>query len=102
MNKKKLIIVSLLGILLLILVIFLINWTKDSKNSPNEPEKVFVPEYLNSEEKQSLGIPEEAKIQVINRDNNGKVSIYKVVESDNQVVNPEEVSPLSPRTEQSE
>lgn len=102
MNKRKIIISIILGGLLLVLVILLINRVQDSKEPQRESEKVFIPEYLSSEEKQSLGIPEEANIQVINRNSDGEVSVYKIVESGAQAINPEEIAPISPRTSQTE
>lgn len=99
MNKKKIIIIFAVAAFLVILLLLLIREGGPKIFNKGEDEKVFVPEFLSSSEKQSMGIPEETKIQVINRDKDGEVSIYRVIESDDQIVNPGEIGPISPRTE---
>lgn len=99
MNKKKIIIILVVAALLLLTALLVIRRNNPDVFRDKEKEKVFIPEFLSSSEKQSWGIAEETRIQVINRNENGEVSVYRVIESDDQVVNPEEMGPVSPRTQ---
>ena len=43
-------------------------------------------EYMGTEEKNSLNIPDSQKIQVLSRDEEGMVTAYKIINSDSDVV----------------
>lgn len=103
MNNKK--IITVVGSLaLIILIVFLVFsfFKKDELLNYNqdEPEEIiFQPEFLNEEEKQVLGIPLENKIQVLGRDDNNEISVYRVIRNDEDIIDPREIGPLSPQIE---
>jgi predicted permease len=101
LDKKKIIIIasSFLALLLIIfLIIFLVkkNGTK-SNNNTNVP-KSFTPNFLTVAEKTKLGIPVDAKIEAITRDQKGEVTVYKVIKNDSDIVDPAQVKPISSRS----
>jgi len=98
MTKKKIIIIASGAVFLIfILVLLLINNRNSNIKSGSSRDNVFVPEFLSVDEKQSLGIPEHEQIQVISRDENNEVLVYKIIEEGAQAVNPQNIAPLSPR-----
>lgn len=101
MDKKKIIVIaSAVLVILLIIISLVIYKNKQAKNleEMNKQEKVFVPEFMSAEEKAKLEIPADAKIQAVTRDANGEVSVYRVIKSDSDIVDPATVGPISPRT----
>lgn len=102
MSRKNIIIISIATIFLISTSIFFIKNNRLNVFNDADNEEIFIPEFLSSVEKQSLGIPEENNIQVVTRDDNGEVLVYRVIESDDQVINPGDVESVSPRTMESE
>lgn len=104
-NKKIIIIASSAVVLLLILISVWIFFakSKQSSNNPLEPNKnnshnLPAIEYLNEAEKNKLGVSPETKIQALGRDENGEVTVYKVIKSESDVVtDPAKVEAVSPR-----
>lgn len=101
MNKKTLLVIILSGLVILALIflgIFL--YQKNKKQTPTGNinfKKEFAPEFLSVEEKQKLSIPPEAKIQAMTRDENGEIEVYRIIKTDNDIVDPDTVGPISPR-----
>jgi len=99
-NKKKVIIILIVLIILLSLPWFISLVKKevfDNSNSDGAVETIFEPEFLSDTEKQSLGIPIEETIQVMSRDMNNEISVYRVINDENKVVDPSQIIPLSPQ-----
>ncbi len=105
--KNKKFLFSALGILLIILIVALaiIFWSKKSPEG-GEPgsltdaagKNLPAPEFLTDEEKDSFGLPAEVKAQALTRDVSGKILVYKIIKSDNDVVlDPAAIGPISPR-----
>lgn len=86
-KKQKIIGFSLLILILLIIFGFLFFYNKqravlsDSTNS-----SVLKPVFLNKAEKTALNIKPETKIQVIKRNSEGKIILYKVIKNDSDIV----------------
>jgi len=101
MNRKKIIIISLITLLFFLIIVGVLIFKKNQINQNNESnleEKIFVPEFLSTEEKIKLEIPAEAKIQAITRDPEGEIKVYRVMKNDSDIVDPATVGPISPRT----
>ncbi len=87
MEKKKIVLVSLISLLLIILVamVLLVLKGEDKK----EIETVYEPQFLSLEQKTEFGLKPETKAQVF-YDEEGNL-IYKIIRDDKDVVsNPEE------------
>lgn len=101
LDKKKIIIIasSVLALLLIIfLIIFLTKKNGNVSDNNTDVPKSFTPDFLNVAEKTKLGIPVEAKIQAMTRDQQGEVTVYKVIKNDSEIVDPSQVKPASPRS----
>ncbi len=95
MNKKNIIFlifgaVIIFGIISLIVFMYQKN-NKENNFNISPIEKKFVPDFLSSEEKSKLGISDEIKIQVMARDENGQVKVYRAIKNDSDIVNPDQV-----------
>ena len=56
------------------------------------------PDFLSEEEKDGFGLPAEAKVQSLKRDENGQVMVYKIIRSDSDIIlDPAGIAPISPR-----
>lgn len=101
LDKKKIIIIasSVLALLLIIfLIMFLARKSGNVSNNNTNVSTSFTPDFLNVEEKTKLGIPVEAKIQAMMRDQQGEVTVYKVIKDDSEIVDPAQVKQTSPRS----
>lgn len=100
MNKRlKIIIIASVCLIILIIIALVVLINRQNLGLLGKPvAEKFTPDFLSLEEKQSIGIPAEANIQVISRDSEGGVSVYKVVNSEGEAINPQEVKPISPRS----
>lgn len=59
------------------------------------------PEFMSDSEKKVFGLPSETKVQVISREKDGEISVYKIIRSDSDVVsNPSLLPPISPRSQE--
>jgi len=97
--KKKKIIIIIVACLVVILAIFLTVYLKNRAATSNHaaPAANFTPDYLNSAEISTLGLPSGTKVQALKRGANGEVMVYKVIRSSKALVNPSNVGPISPR-----
>lgn len=106
-NKKILIISSLALMVLIIIVVIFVSGHKSSgnkalNNSGSEvvlPPKVVgaTPEFLTDSEKTQLGIPAAEKIQTLERDASGAVTVYKIIKNDSDIVSDRtKIGPISP------
>ncbi len=95
-NKKILIIFSVL-ILAVVIALILLNSKYSLVGRLGLQEEVFEPEFLSVSEKQELGIPDNEIIQVLLRNANNEVAVYRVLDSEDEAVNPQDIGPISPR-----
>ena len=101
MNKKKVIIISAI-LLVLILIILLVVFRKKTDSTiidvnsglVGKTTEKNVPSFLTSAEKAKLKIPDDKKIQAITRDENGEVTVYKIINKDSDVVDPSQIKPI--------
>lgn len=96
-NKKIIILLSGLLILVIVLVVWLIVRQSNVLNNSLDSQTVFSPEFMTADEKIKLGIPLEENIQIITRDENNSVSVYKVLDQNETAIDPNQIEPLSPR-----
>lgn len=99
LNKKKITIISAVGILLLAAILLIVFFVKKNEPLPeikSIDKNGFTPDILNVEEKTKLGIPVEAKIQAMTRDENGEVTVYKIIKNDSDIIDPKEVGTVTP------
>ena len=102
MDKKKIIIISVIS-LVLILIISLVIFRKKNNSAiidvnsglVGKTTEKTVPSFLTSAEKTKLRIPDDKKIQAITRDENGEVTVYKIINKDSDVVDPSQIKPIS-------
>ena len=100
MNKKKIIIVSLVALVIVAGLLFILlnnSKTKGWRDRQNQPAEVFEPDFLTPAEKAKFDIPAEVKVQSLSRDENGEVMVYRIIRNEVDVVDPEKVAPVSPR-----
>lgn len=102
--KKKYIKIIILVILAAIisLVIYLLVLRSLAGNENNNATKVipietFTPEFMSASEKEELKLPAESKAQIIKRDAQGGVMVYKLIKNETDAVNPAKIGPISPR-----
>ena len=101
MNKKKIIIISAIS-LILISIILLVVFRKKTDSTiidvnsglVGKTTEKNVPSFLTSAEKAKLKIPDDKKIQAITRDENGEVTVYKIINKDSDVVDPSQIKPI--------
>ena len=92
MIKKKYIIVLSVVVLILVVIslsVFLLKSTIKKENT--SASKKFTPEFLSTAELNSFRIATSTKVEVIKRDQAGKVIIYRIIRSDDDIVNPDDV-----------
>lgn len=99
-NKKRLIIISALSLVVIILGLILLFSSRTSQ--PVEPSQVTVPlantpEFLDKTEKAKLGISPDLKVQALKREADGQLSVYKIINQASDIVaDPSKIGPLSP------
>lgn len=93
MKNKKIIII--LGFLIILFLLVGIVWFVNNNNKHQadyqkiiDQEEKFTPEFLNDVEKRALDIDVNKKIQVITRDQNGEVAVYRIINQEVDIVNP--------------
>lgn len=98
--NRKIIIFSLLGLALLIIILLLVSRTKNNNNQLTKPgSTVLNPVFLSDKEKADpyINVKPETKIQVLKRDAAGRVVLYKVINSDSDIVTDlNQVKPIVP------
>ena len=88
MDKSKKIIIVLGTILVIVLVFIVVLVLKEKKQeiveTPNTEEVSSVTEFMTTEEKETLmlEVTPETRIQVISRDENGKINAYKIIKNE--------------------
>lgn len=90
MNKKN-IIIMIVGIILISLLVVLLLKQDNHFNKVNTRQKTvhksaYTPEFLSDKEKSELNIPSNVKVQVLKKNSDGKVEIYKIIRHDWDVV----------------
>ena len=96
-NKNLYIIITAgVGLILIIALAFILFPAKKNIPLPSATS-TYQPEFLNAGEKQTFGLPTDAKVQAF-RDARGNVMVYKIIRNDSEIVtNPSQVGPISPR-----
>ncbi len=99
-SKKQGLIIGGLTLLVIALVVIYLLWQRpvvDTEFTPEtNPTTNTAPVFMTSEEKQIFAIPEETKIQVINRGEDGSIITYKIINNDADVVIPGSASSTRP------
>lgn len=99
-SKKQGLIIGGLALLIIVLVVVYLFWQRTVSDTELVPETTpttnTAPVFMTSEEKQIFAIPEETKIQVINRGEDGSVITYKIINNDADVVIPGSASSTRP------
>jgi len=97
-DKKAMIItLSVLG-LIIILSLGLFFWGRGLgfKFAPSN-QNLPAPDFLNVAEKAEFGLPPEVKVQSLKRNAAGKVLVYRIINSDQDIVlDPSKIGPISP------
>ena len=92
--NKKIALIILAVVVLMVIIIFLIifQMKRHSKIVPAETVATFTPVFLSNEEKQEMKIPEDLKVQVLNRE----PMTYKIIKADSDVVTPGTLPSIRP------
>lgn len=104
MNNKKIIILS--AALIIAVVAGTAVWFWLGKGtSPAQPSRpggsLHAPEFMTEAEKQQFQLAPSSRVQVISRDGEGQVSVYKVIRSEADIVaDPSQLPALSPRLQE--
>ncbi len=100
-QKSILIIVLAFAALILVTMILVFSKHKNNDNQLNEPgSTVLKTVFLNNKEKTELNIQPETKIQVIKKDADGKIVLYKVIRNDSDIITDlNQIKAVSPSAE---
>lgn len=72
---------------------------KDGANVSENQSAYLEPVFMSTEEKASLYIPTETKVQVLNRDEKGEPITYKIINNDSEVVTGDKMAPIRPENQ---
>lgn len=101
MTKKYKIFTLVLGLLIIIILLWLA-WAQIFGRYSNKNFRegnLAAPEFMNAQEKKQFQVPSELKAQIINRNESGGITVYKIVNTDADVVlNPNDIPSISPRS----
>lgn len=87
MNKKKKLIIAGVAILMVAVVLILIFTKRETIFiSTEKNQNQYEPEFMTSQEKTEFKLPQDSKIQVLKREDDGSVDVYKIIRSDNDII----------------
>ena len=72
---------------------------KNGTNVSENQSASLNPVFMSTEEKASLYIPAETKVQVLNRDEKGEPITYKIINNDSEVVTEDKMAPIRPENQ---
>lgn len=105
MKNKLIFILISLAIVALVIIGWLI-WRRVSGQATNTPNEVVSsgslhrPEFMTAQEKAKFELADDSRVQVISRDEEGQISVYKIIKSEEEVVlDPSQLPPISPSRE---
>lgn len=99
MTKKYKILLIIIGFVILVGLGLLI-WSGKSglKGKNNLKDGVVTPEFMSAQDKEKFQVPQNLKAQIINKDEKGEITVYKIVNTDNDVIpNPSKIPSITPR-----
>ncbi|MHB8903613.1 MAG: hypothetical protein ACYC40_00725 [Patescibacteria group bacterium] len=86
-KKQKIIGLVLVGLLLIVVILALLLKNKNAGSQLTNPgSTILKPVFLDNKEKTDLNIKPENKVQVIQRNAEGKIILYKVIKNDNDII----------------
>ena len=94
-KRKKIIFLIALALVFIVSGLFLL--IKNNQKTTNNNSAIsteFSPEFLTNKEKEGFMIDPSIKAQVMSRDADGKIKVYRIINSDSDIINPKEVSPI--------
>lgn len=100
MKKKKIIIGVIIALLLIVILGFFVFFDfSNNEDYSGEVPEAYKPEYMTLEEKASFSLPEDSKIQVLKRNEEGTITVYKIIrEEGDEVFDIEAIDqPVDPR-----
>ncbi|MDD3285127.1 MAG: hypothetical protein PHG95_00585 [Patescibacteria group bacterium] len=90
MKKNNIIILGAVICLIIVFILLYFFWDKPQAQAPLlngvQPQS-SAPVFMTAEEKNSLFIPVDKEVQVLRRNADGEIMTYKIIESQNQVIN---------------
>jgi hypothetical protein len=92
LNKnKKIIIIGLITVIVIIGILVFILIRNNKLNADNLSQSGAInplpaPEFMSAEEKSSLNLPADSKIQVLKTDESGKTEVYRVIRKDADII----------------
>lgn len=104
-NKKNIIIAGLLILILIIALILALTNRQPSKGNQNSSQGIDAslpaPQFMTAEEKTSFKLDGNVKAQVLMRDASGTPTIYRLINSNADIVtDPSKIGSISPRQSQ--
>lgn len=100
MKKKQIIIISSIVLVVAIVIVYIMSTNKVEYISlDNYQSTSYEPEFMSEQEKIDKGLPEDSRIQVLKRNEDGESTVYKVIRDEADVVTDlDSVSqPIDPR-----
>lgn len=95
-KKTKFISLIVLALILVIIGLFLLiknNYKLNNNTNPNSAAE-FTPEFLTTKEKENFRIDPSIKAQVMSRNADGKITVYRIINNDSDIIDPRDVSPI--------
>lgn len=104
MKVNKKVLLFAVGVLILGGLVW---WFYAQRSTPEKGDDItpanqtanLAPVFMSMEEKASLYIPEETRVQVLNRDENGEAITYKIINNDSEVITESQMKPIRPENQ---
>ncbi|MCC6582032.1 MAG: hypothetical protein IT440_16495 [Phycisphaeraceae bacterium] len=104
--KNKLIFIIITLVIVALAIIGWLIWRQGNSQSTNIPSgsvstgSLHRPEFMTAQEKAKFDLAGDSRVQVISRDEEGQISVYKIIRSEEDVVtDPSKLPPISPSGE---
>lgn len=89
-KRNKLFILSGMAIIVIGMLLFIIIRNNKIKSNQGSLESVvnpvYEPEFMDADEKASLNLPADSKIQVLKTDENGKAEVYRIIRREADII----------------
>lgn len=104
---KKAYQIIIIIVVLVLLVVSLVYWlwpkpeiTNNAPGNLSADGSLRSPEFMTDSDKELFGLSSNIKAQIISREEDGGISVYKIIRNDNDIVaDPSQLPSISPRLE---
>lgn len=107
MNRKNILVITIVAVLILVALITIIIFIRrtdeprfESGTGQSAEGSLQRAEFMTAEDKNSFQLSPESRVQIISRDVDGAITVYKIIGDESEVVaDPSQLPPLSPARE---